>query len=261
MAERLGTPMEKEDPNAPSDLLHKFLQAKVDHPETFNDTRVLTMSVSMAFAGSETTGISLSALFYFLLKNQNAYQKVTKEIDEAAANGKFQNEQTVTFSEANQLKYMDACVKEAFRLFPAAGLPMERIVPPQGATIAGRAIPGGTIVGCNGCVIHREEAVFGAQTDDFVPERWLEASPEKLKAMNASMVQFGMGARTCLGKNISLLEIYKLVPSFLRHFDVKLARPDQNWRTHNAWFVRQLDFDVNIEKKSNVDVNFNEKVS
>ena len=73
------------------------------------------MSVSMAFAGSETTGISLSALFYFLLKNQNAYQKVTKEIDEAAANGKFQNEQTVTFNEANQLKYMESCVKETFR--------------------------------------------------------------------------------------------------------------------------------------------------
>lgn len=38
--------------------------------------------------------------------------------------------------------------------------------------------------------------------------------------MNGTMFQFGAGSRTCIGKNISLMEIYKLVPSFLRRFDV-----------------------------------------
>jgi cytochrome P450 len=38
--------------------------------------------------------------------------------------------------------------------------------------------------------------------------------------MNGTMFQFGMGSRTCIGKNISLLEIYKLVPSMLRRFEV-----------------------------------------
>jgi len=38
--------------------------------------------------------------------------------------------------------------------------------------------------------------------------------------MNGTMLQFGMGSRTCIGKNISLLEIYKLVPSMLRRFEV-----------------------------------------
>jgi cytochrome P450 len=32
--------------------------------------------------------------------------------------------------------------------------------------------------------------------------------------------QFGYGSRTCLGKNISLLEIAKLVPQLIRHFEV-----------------------------------------
>ncbi|KKY29023.1 putative cytochrome p450 [Phaeomoniella chlamydospora] len=248
MAERFGAP-EKVDEKGPSDLLHKFLEAKQSHPEVMDDQRVLTMSVSMAFAGSETTGISLSALFYLLLKNPRCYQKLKSEIDETAAKGGFQNERTVTFNEANNLSYLDACIKEAFRIFPAAGLPLERVVPPQGATIAGRSIPGGTIVGCSAWVIHREKDIFGEDADEFVPERWLNSSPERLKVMNASMVQFGMGARTCLGKNISLLEIYKLVPSFLRHYDLMLAKPDREWRTHNAWFVRQLDFDVLIEAR------------
>lgn len=38
--------------------------------------------------------------------------------------------------------------------------------------------------------------------------------------MNNAMFTFGMGSRTCIGKNISLLEIYKLVPTVLRKFEV-----------------------------------------
>lgn len=33
-------------------------------------------------------------------------------------------------------------------------------------------------------------------------------------------ISIGMGSRPCIGKNISLLEIYKLVPSMLRSFEV-----------------------------------------
>lgn len=48
------------------DLLSMFLKAKEARPEFFHDGRVLTLAVSMAFAGSETTGISLAAVFYYL---------------------------------------------------------------------------------------------------------------------------------------------------------------------------------------------------
>lgn len=64
------------------------------------------------------------------------------------------------------------------------------------------------------------------------------------------MFQFGAGARTCIGKNISLLEIYKLVPTFLRNFEVELEKPGTEWRTHNAWFVRQLDFNTKFRRRS-----------
>lgn len=42
----------------------------------------------------------------------------------------------------------------------------------------------------------------------------------------------------------SLLEIYKLVPTFLRNFEVELEKPDSKLETRNAWFVRPLNFDT-----------------
>jgi cytochrome P450 len=246
------------------DLLSMFLKAQADRPEFMTDERVLVMAVSMAFAGSETTAISLAAVFYYILKNPRCNYKLKEEIEAAVENGTIENrtDGLVTWAESQKLPYLDACIKEAFRLHPAAGLPLERITPPQGVEICGEHIPGGTIVGCSAWVIHRRKEVYGEDVDHYRPERWLEADKDQLKEMNACMLQFGAGPRTCIGKNISLLEVYKLVPSFLRRFEVsvylpvrfgihtesyiqvKLAVPDSEWRLHNAWFVKQNDFDT-----------------
>lgn len=213
-----------------ADLLTMFLNAKCQRPEFMTEKEVLTMAVSMAFAGSETTAISLSSVFYFLLKNPICLARLREEIDAAVACGDIQDRPTglVSWSESQKLPFLDACVKESFRLHPAAGLPLERIVPEPGLEIAGHFVPGGTIVGCSAWVIHRREEIFGPDVDDFRPDRWLRpkrgesesAFAERLKAMNGYMFHFGAGSRTCIGKNISLMEIYKLIPSFFRRFDV-----------------------------------------
>lgn len=203
------------------DLLSKFAQASHDH-EFMDDNRILSTCTSMIFAGSETTALSLSSVFYFLIKNPHAYAKLMRELDTAVADGTIESrpDKTVSWSETQKLPYLDAVIQESFRLHPGPGLLLERIVPPQGMQINGEFIPGGTIVGCNAWVVHRRPEVFGLDVEAFRPERWLEATPEKLKEMKGTMLQFGAGARTCIGKNISLLEIYKLVPSFLRRFEV-----------------------------------------
>ena len=278
MAKAQGKKPELLAGNRRGDLLSMFLKAKEDRPDFFHDGRVLTMAVSMAFAGSETTAISLAAVFYYLLKNPWCYQKLMQELGAALESGTLENRPSgiTTWAESQKLPYLDACIKEAFRLHPAPGLVIERIVPKQGAEICGEHIPGGTIVGCNAWVIHRRPEIFGDDVEAFRPERWLDASPDVRKKMDGSMLQFGMGARTCIGKNISLLEIYKLVPSFLRRFEVRLllirtakgryfhegefangypqqvqlANPEKEWRLHNAWFVKQLDFNTTFRPRS-----------
>jgi len=257
MAERLketesAEKSSNEDPvTKRGDLLSMFLKAKEDRPEFFHDGRVLTMAVSMAFAGSETTAISLAAVFYFLLKNPCCYDKLMEELDGAVKSGQVEDRpnKLVSWTESQSLPYLDACIKEAFRLHPAAGLPLERYTPAQGVDICGTFVPGGTIVGCNAWVIHRRAEVFGEYVDEYRPERWIEANKEQRKEMEGTMFQFGAGARTCIGKNISLLEIYKLVPSFLRKFEIQLANPDQEWKLHNAWFVKQHNFNTTFRPR------------
>ena len=240
------------------DLLSMFLKAQASRPDFMTDQRVLTMAVSMAFAGSETTAISLASVFYYLAKNPASYKKLQHELDEAVQAGKIGGQENglVTWTESQSLPYLDAIVKESFRLHPAAGLPLERITPSGGVEICGKHIPANTIVGCSAWVIHRHEPTFVPTSnpsaypiDSFVPERWLDAPSTQRKEMEATMFQFGAGSRTCIGKNISLMEIYKLVPNFLLRFNIELDDPDKEWKLHNAWFVKQLDFNVKFSER------------
>lgn len=42
-----------------------------------------------------------------------------------------------TFKENQQMPYLQTVIKEALRIHPATGLPIERVAPPGGSTIAG----------------------------------------------------------------------------------------------------------------------------
>lgn len=220
MESRLDGSEEKTDGSQRRDFLSRFLEAGEKDPVFINPGRVLSLTAANMFAGSDTTAISLRAIFYYLLKTPNKLQRLRLELDEAEKEGKFSLQgKLVRWNEASRLPYLGAVIKEALRIHPAAGLPLERIVPEGGLHTNGHYIPASTIVGCNAWTIHRDRKVFGEDVDNFRPERWLE-EPQRVSEMNQFLFSFGAGGRTCVGKNISYLEMYKLVPAVLRTFDV-----------------------------------------
>jgi cytochrome P450 len=64
--------------------------------------------------------------------------------------------------------------------------------------------------------------------------------------MDKYMIHFGPGLRTCIGKNISFSEIHKLIPQFVRSFNVELADPSAEWKTGNYWFNKQTELRVRL---------------
>jgi len=94
-------------------------------------------------------------------------------------------------------------------------------------------------------VAHRNVSVYGQDADKWRPERWLEIEANGRGAeVEQYFFAFGMGSRTCLGKNISLLELNKLIPQLLRRFDLVLddELSKQEWKTLNRWFVKPQNF-------------------
>ena len=115
----------------------------------------------------------------------------------------------------------------------------------------------------NPWVLHRDPRIFGEDAKEWKPERWLApssndkssiggkptAADEGIKRMDRHVLSFGAGARVCLGRNIAMLELHKLLPALLMRYEIKLARPEREWRIRNGWLVRQEGLDVLLEKR------------
>jgi cytochrome P450 len=236
-------------PDAPEDFLEKMLNAREENPEKVMPNHVLTMGASNIIAGSDTTAISLSAILYYLLKYPATMQKLRNEIHDFEARGACDNP-NVKFKQTLEMPYLQAVMKEALRMHPAVGLPLWRVVTEGGVELAGTHFPAGTVVGVNAWVAHFNEDVFGPDAKEFRPERWLEAkNSERLKRMDAYYLPFGLGSRTCLGRHISELEMYKLIPRLVRDFEFELESPGKDWSTENFWFVKAKDFGVRIKNR------------
>lgn len=128
-------------------------------------------------AGSDSTAITLTSVIYYLLKNPDSMETLLTELDSANLPS------PVPWDIAHRLPYLDACIKEALRMTPAVGIPLERVAPAGGMELCGKYFQGGTVLGVNAWVAHRNQEVFGEDADVWRPGRWVEASADQRKAM------------------------------------------------------------------------------
>lgn len=154
-----------------------------------------------SFAGADTTAIAINSVLYHLMRNPTAYRKLTAEIDAAVQNGTLSL--PIAYADAIKLPYLRACINEGMRLHPSVGLTMPRTIPPGGATISGYRFAAGYRIGMNGAVVQYDEDVFGPDASAFKPERWIDGGGDVAR-MQRTMLVFGAGTRTCIGKNVSI---------------------------------------------------------
>ncbi|KAH7133866.1 cytochrome P450 [Dactylonectria macrodidyma] len=218
------------------DFLSKSLDLHEANPEKFPEAAIQTLCLTNFGAGSDTTSISLCAILFNLISHPHALSKLRGEINEKLA--ELGNAHRIPFKETQSMPFLQACIKEGLRLHPATGLPLARVVPEGGATISGQFFPAGSVVGVNSWVAHRNTNIFGLDACEFRPERWLIQDKEKLSLMDSYWIPFGVGSRTCIGKNISLLEINKLIPVLIKNFDFSKAA-ECNVTMENYWLVKQ----------------------
>ncbi|KAE8420434.1 pisatin demethylase [Aspergillus pseudocaelatus] len=224
------------------DFLGRFLDIQNNHSD-IPDSWIISWCQQNVQAGSDSTAITLTSVMYHLMKNPESMKALVAELDIANLPS------PIPWCIAHKLPYLDACIKEALRMTPAIGIPLERIVPAEGIELCGKYFGGGTVLGVNAWVVHRDQGVYGADAALWRPGRWIEASQDKRKEMERTLFAFGGGSRVCLGKNISYLEMYKAIPDMLRRFKFQLTDRRKEWSLKNGFFTYTRDFEVSIQRR------------
>lgn len=174
------------------DLLNSLIEAQKQHPEALSHGDVFAIAHGAIFAGSDSTASTMQSFCWHVLSSKRVYDKLVSEIMSADLS------EMVQYTEAQNLPYFQACLKEAMRINPAVGLNITRKVPANGAEIDGIKLPAGTHVALNGWVLHRHQGIFGEDADVYRPERWLEGDKEKIKVMERCMFQVRTSTRFCV---------------------------------------------------------------
>jgi cytochrome P450 len=193
-----------------------------------NDERGMTRaemnanSSILIMAGSETSATLLSGLVYHLLQNPIWMTKLQDEVRST-----FTEEAQITFTSTSQLKLMTAIIQETFRVYPPVAGSMPRIVPKEGAVVAGTFIPGDTVIGIPQYVASRSSRNF-TDPDKFAPERFL--GDERYAADKRSVMQpFSVGPRNCIGQTLAWAEVRTILGRLIWNFDMELLDASKGW--------------------------------
>jgi cytochrome P450 len=150
-----------------------------------------------------------------LIKYPNLMQKVQSEIDNVVG-----THRKVTENDIPKLHYLQAVVKETFRLYP----PVPLLVPHESHTackIAGYEIPANTRMSVNVWGMGRDPRIWEDPLK-YNPERFTKGSPLanlEVNGQHYQLMPFGTGRRQCPAWSMGLATVTMLIASLVQAFD------------------------------------------
>ncbi|KAJ9609570.1 hypothetical protein H2200_005897 [Cladophialophora chaetospira] len=199
------------------DLISKVVSLKSDTgTPPLTDRETFTEIGNLVFAGSDTTSMTLTYMFWELAQTSDWQEKLRRELSTLPAGS---GGVVPAFTDLVNLPILDAVVQEALRLHPAAPASLPRETPRGGRLLNGVHVPEGTVVSMQCYTTQRDPKVF-RNPDVFDPSRWFEPQSDLMKEL---FMPFSKGTRACLGKSLALMELKLITATLLKDFTVSLA--------------------------------------
>ncbi|XP_050228752.1 iridoid oxidase-like [Mercurialis annua] len=184
-------------------------------PQKLSYDKIVIIVLEMFFAGSETTSTTMEWAMAELMRSPEKLQKLKQELNEVIGDNK-----KVEESDIDRLPYLQAVVKETFRLHPAIPLLLPRNTM-QDTNFMGYHIPKNTQVFVNAWAIGRDEESW-EDSLAFKPERFLGSNID-YKGQDFQLIPFGLGRRICVGMLLGLRLVYLGLASLVHTFDWEIG--------------------------------------
>ena len=180
-------------------------------------------SIIVVVAGSDTSSVCLTYLFYHLLQDRQKFLKLQTEVDSLWDGDSELDGQKLS---PLQAPYMNGAINESLRINPPDPNGNQRRTPKGGYDVNGTVIPEHTQVSIHKWTVQRDERNFSRGTE-FTPERWISAEDRvRLKLQNhnsKAFMPFGVGQYACVGKPLALLEMRLFLVVLLKRLNIQLA--------------------------------------
>ncbi|KAG5725930.1 Cytochrome P450 67, partial [Termitomyces sp. T112] len=224
---RIKKRLEAGSESGTQDLIYHLMGNGRQGSTTLDINQLVSDSPLIVGAGSDTTSLTLSTLFYFLLDNPVAYSRLQAEIDDSKL--AWNDPLGLT-----HLEYLNAVINEALRILPAipSGSSRAPLIGSGGIALGSHFLPEGTTASIHTYTLHRDPRNFFLP-DKFLPERWL--SEEKQLSLEPDLfknrelvihnpdafIPFSYGPADCVGKRFAWLELRAVTVAILQRFTLR----------------------------------------
>ncbi|KAJ6557050.1 cytochrome P450 [Mycena vulgaris] len=199
-----------------------------------SEEAVVAQTSVILIAGQDTTANTLAFGLVELARHPHFQDQLRAEIQSNLGT----NPHNVPY---DSMPLLNAFIKETLRLYPAVALedrvaladaviPMtEDIKTLTEEVITQIPVRKGQLVTLAIASFQRLESLWGADSHEFKPQRWLEGSPYKGETSvgpYANLLSFLGGPRTCLGWRFAILEMQVLICELVGKFSFTLPKDD-----------------------------------
>ncbi|CAJ1975357.1 unnamed protein product [Sphenostylis stenocarpa] len=196
-------------------ILLSLQNVKDDDGNRLTHTEIKALLLNMFTAGTDTSSSTVEWAVAELIRNPRIMAQVQQELDAVVG-----RDRSVKEEDLAHLPYLQAVIKETFRLHPSTPLSLPR-VSAESCEIFGYHIPKGSTLLVNVWAIARDPKEW---TDplDFKPERFLpggEKADVDIRGNDFEVIPFGAGRRICAGLSLGLRMVQLLTATLAHSFD------------------------------------------
>ncbi|KAF5370351.1 hypothetical protein D9758_006937 [Tetrapyrgos nigripes] len=174
-------------------LLAKMLEGGSRHD--MNDLETAWAAAMIYAAAYDTTSATLTWFFFIMIHFPDIQRKAQEEIDTVVGQSRLPS-----FSDTKHLPYVTALIREIVRWRPATPIGVPHA---SDDYYNNQLIPGGSICIPNVWSINRDPDVYGADADEFRPERHLNPDGKLKDETGEGHFTYGFGRRECIGKHFA----------------------------------------------------------
>nr|XP_043630767.1 alkane hydroxylase MAH1-like [Erigeron canadensis] len=179
--------------------------------------------LNLMVAGRDSTGSGLSWFFYLLTQNPSVEKKIREEIKKILGG---RNWKSLGVKELGGFVYLNGGIHEALRLYPPVAL--ERKSPTEADILpSGHVVDKHTRIILSFYSMGRQETIWGEDCMEFKPERWISQGGGIKNESSYKFTAFHAGPRTCVGKDMSLIQMKMLAIAIICNYHVELVKGHQ----------------------------------
>ncbi|KAL9432238.1 hypothetical protein AB3S75_027287 [Citrus x aurantiifolia] len=212
----------KESEEKVKDLLDILLDVLENQNSEIKLTRdhIKALFLDFLTAGTDTSSMTVEWALAELINHPMVLQKAQQEIDQVVGRNRLVQE-----SDVPHLPYIQAIIKESFRLHPPIPLLNRRAL--EDCKIGNYIIPKGTLLFVNLWSMGRDPKIWKNPLE-FQPERFLSQSNSEIdvRGLHYQLLPFGTGRRGCPGLSLAMQELPTTLAAMIQCFDFKVTSPD-----------------------------------